>query len=863
MRNLLPFLPRPAHYAGIEEGVILKNPASASLRIALCFPDAYEIGMSYLGHKILYDIINRHPGWLAERAMAPEPAAAAILREKATSLATLETGTPLRKMDVLGFSITHELCYTDVLHMLDLAGIPLRHENRPEDLKACPLIIAGGGAMLAAEPLAPFLDLALLGDGEELLPEVLEAFESARARNLARSGFLLEAARIPGVYVPSLFKKGPGGTLESIVPGYRPARRIVANLDATPYPIRQVVPVGAIHNRLALEIARGCGRGCRFCQAGIVYRPVRERQPETISKMLDESLRKTGFEEVSFLSLSTGDFSALSTIWSDACQRCEKEQVQLSLPSLRVGSVTGEIMEKMASLRRLGCTLAPEAGSQRLRDVINKGISEEELIRHCRLLLENGWRQVKFYFMIGLPTETDEDLEAIVRLCRKARDAGGPGAPRLKITASISSFVPKPFTPFQWESQIGLEEMKRRIDFCKSLFKPEKMLTLRWHEPASSHLEGILSRAGREMANVIEKAYRKGAIFTAWEEHFNITPWLEALAEEGIDSDVLSGARNPASALPWDHLEAGVSKAFLLREREKSRQGRITPDCRYGACGQCGACDTKAGPSLLPGSDGTAHHTRLVFRSRDQKGQSDAKRPIPTIQPRPQLKGNLAIRQAHFRIWHAKLDNFALLSQLELMAVIFRALRRARLPVSFSQGFHPLPLISFGRALPVGVQSEVEWFSLTLHRNMAPSRLKTGLNLMLPPDLGVSQVEIVEKSDKTAQAISETFRLEFNTPEQTAQACEHFAKFQDLKTACIMRRSKKGEKILNVRPLLLSWHQAGEDKIIFGADWTEGYLSPLALAETILGQDASGPAPKLVKIRQTFANGKEYELSGF
>ena len=469
MRELLPLLQGPARYAGMEDGICVKE--SPTLRIALAFPDKYEVGMSYLGHKILYGIVNEREGWQAERVFAPDVDAAALLRKRGLPLCTLESDTPLGRVQAVGFAVTNELSFTNVLYMLDMGQIPLRQKDRPQDLASCPVIVIGGGAALGAEALAPFADLMCLGDGEESLPEVLEVLEKCLGEGLGRDEFLQRAARLPGIYVPSFFMEGKNGLEPRFAWHARPGRRVVEDLDKVPYPTRQVVPVGAVHERLALEIARGCSRGCRFCHAGMVYRPVRERSVDNLARILDECLDRTGFEETSFLSLSTGDFSALGALYEKTLDRCAREQISLSLPSLRVGSVDNEIMASMARLRRTGCTIAPEAGSQRLRDVINKGVNEEELIRHVQGLLAYGWRNVKLYFMIGLPTETDEDLAAIVDLCRKVREAGGPGAPKMAVTAALSPFVPKPFTPFQWEGQIGVDEMQRRINYVRTLAK--------------------------------------------------------------------------------------------------------------------------------------------------------------------------------------------------------------------------------------------------------------------------------------------------------------------------------------------------------------------------------------------------------
>ena len=867
MQKLLPLLPRPSRYAGIEEGACRKDPATVSLRVALAFPDTYEVGMSYLGQKILYGIVNARPHWGAERVMAPERESGDLLRRHQAPLATLESGLPLGKADCVSFSVTNELCYTNVLYMLDLAGIPLRHAERPDDLAACPLIFAGGGALLSAEPLAPFLDFFVLGDGEESLVDVLELLEKAKANGWGRARYLEEARHIPGIYVPSFFTLGADGSLQARFADHaRPARRIVADLNSAPYPVEQVVPIGAVHNRLSLEIARGCTRGCRFCHAGMVYRPVRERSLDTITHLLDDCLKRTGYDEISFLSLSTGDFSALKTLSNQVLDRCAHEQVSLSLPSLRVGSIDDDIMRRMADIRRTGCTLAPEAGSQRLRDVINKGVSEEQLLLHVQKLLEYGWQQVKLYFMIGLPTETDDDLLAIADLCRKVRDAAGRGNPRIQVTAALSPFVPKPFTPFQWVEQIGMAEIERRVRLVRDAFKGQKFLKLRWHEPAMSHLEGILSRAGRELAPVVEAAYRKGAIFCSWVESFSLEPWYEALEENDLRASDFIAARDMDAPLPWDHLEAGISPDFLRREWERARAEKITEDCRYGACRACGACDTRALPSRLPHAsaptdDGPLHRNRLIFAQRDQSAHEPHRDAEGRIICRerdkkpPQIAPELTVKAAQFRIWHSKTGGCAYLSQLELQALLERALRRARLPMSFSQGFHPLPLMSFGRALPVGVESRAEWFALTLREPLTATEVAERLRGVLPPGMEILHVESVDKSRRTEQAVREVFRLHADGLSGEALAGA-FARFAAESEHPLTRETKKGPRTTDIRPLLVQWTQAG-DAVTFTLDWASMYLSPAVFCLAVLAPlgeaDDLRPVLHLCKTEQQFA----------
>lgn len=888
MRSLLPLLPKPSHYTGIEDNAVHKDPAAVTLRVALAFPDAYDVGMSYLGQKILYGIVNSHPRWWAERVMAPEPAAGALLRAHHVPLATLESDTPLKDMHCLCFSITHELCYTNVLYMLDLAGLPLRAADRPPELAACPLVLAGGGALLSAEPLTPFVDMMVLGDGEESLPDILHLLEQALAQGWTRQRVLEAAVGIAGVYVPSFFAEphaadgSPSFPLRPLREDHRrPARRIVADLNQAVYPARQVVPVGAVHNRLSLEIARGCTRGCRFCHAGMVYRPARERSLENLTQLLDACLGETGFDEISFLSLSTGDFSALKTLCCTVLDRCVREQISLSLPSLRVGSLDDAILQRMAELRRTGCTLAPEAGSQRLRDVINKGITEEDLLRHAQQLLAHGWRLVKLYFMIGLPTESDDDLQAIAHLCAKVRDAAGRGGPRLNVTAALSPFVPKPFTPFQWAPQISMEEMQRRVDVVRQACKGQKCLQVRWHEPAMSYLEGILSRADRRLADVVELAYRKGAIFASWMEHFSLAPWLEALEACHLDAQHYTGPREPGLPLPWSHLEAGVSEAFLLQERRRALEGTLTADCRYAVCRHCGACDTPAGPSRLPHASPALpedaalgqHRNRLVFPQRDQEASSatpDAEARRHPAQP-PKIHTALTVKAVQYRVWHTKTGCSAYLSQLELQATLERALRRAGMPLAFSQGFHPMPLLSFGRALPVGVESRAEWFALTLHRVVDAATVQKRLKPCLPNGLEVLCLERVDKAHRTEQALAEIFSLHLDPPLATqedgdASALQHcFADFAQQERVPFTRESKKGARTEDIRPVLLRWQvqkSCGKNTppaVTFVADWSMLYLSPLAFCLAVLAPlgnaDTLRQRLHLCKMAQIFADG--------
>ncbi len=900
-------MPKPSRYAGCEEGAVFKDARNVKVRLGLAFPDLYEVGMSYLGQKILYSIVNEREDWWAERVFAPCREAGRVLKERGRPLCTLESDTPLADLDLVGFSVTHELCYTNILYMLDLAGIPFRASDREKGAgsgRRWPLIVAGGGCALSAEPIAPFMDLMLLGEGEESLPELAALIERGKREGWDRRELVLAASGISGVYVPEFFDpptrsaSGAAGT-SGLCPGdadaggaagaARVIRRVTNDLDSLPYPEKQPIPFGAVHNRLALEIARGCTRGCRFCHAGIIYRPVRERSVDNLQKLLNDCLSGTGFDDVSFLSLSTGDFSALKGLFMSTVDRCAREQVSVSLPSLRVGSIDDSIMERMAGIRRTGATLAPEAGSQRLRDIINKGITEEEFILHIQKLFEYGWRQVKLYFMIGLPGETEEDLSAIVDLCRKARDAAGPGIKSLQITAAVSPFVPKPHTPFQWAPQISMAETRRRVGLLLDAVRKEKRITLRWHDPEMTTLEGIFSRGDRRLADVLEKAYAKGAVFASWADGFKLAPWLEAMSECGLAVDEFTGEIPVDAPLPWDHLETGISRAHLLREMEKARRGALTPDCRYSACQGCGVCDTQAGPSGLkpmaycqdgPRAEscaesgagaadaGYVYENRLNLPERDQQanrpnidqygrvitkdwaeGKTGGKAAPPAI------AAQLVHKAAHLLVRYARRDRAVYLSQLEIQAVFERAMRRAGLPLSFSQGYHPLPLLSFGRALPVGVGSECEWFTVMLREERDPDAVLEAMNKGLPRGLEIVGVESVPVKDKIRDLAEEAFVIRpLSGAASPAASTAFFAAWERigaLESLPWERETKKGLRMIEARPYFKKIDADG-GQVGLVLDWSAGYVSPLALcrqAMSAVGLDVCLTEFVLVKVK--------------
>ena len=596
LEAILPKVQKPARYTGGEFGEILKSREETEVRFALCFPDTYEIGMSNLGLRILYGVLNRMQGVWCERVFEPWADMAAAMRVNGVPLCALESGDPVGDFDLIGFSVGYEMSYTGILNMLALAGIPLRSAER-EGLR--PIVFAGGACMFNPEPLADFIDLAVIGEGEELDAELTELYRQAKRGGWTKARFLSAAARIEGVYVPSLYdvRWTEDGRISEIRPrDVAPARvrkRIIEDLDAADFPVHTIVPsTEIVHDRTMLELFRGCIRGCRFCQAGYVYRPVRAKRAETLIKQGVESLRWSGYEEISLTSLSTSDYRELGPLCDGLLDWCEPRSVSLSLPSLRADNFSLELMQRVQKVRRSGLTFAPEAGSQRLRDVINKNVTEEDLLNACRTAFSGGWSAVKLYFMIGLPTETDEDVLAIADLAYKVFRVWRESTPNrsrgVRITVSTACFIPKPMTPFQWFPQDSREELIRKQKLLKEAMK-SKAISYSWHEPDVSYIEAALAVGDRRLGRVLENVFEAAGGLQAWEEYFDYGAWLEAFRKAGLDPDFyVRRERGEEETLPWDVIDDGVTKEHLLREKHLSQEGRVSPDCRRQCLG-CGA----------------------------------------------------------------------------------------------------------------------------------------------------------------------------------------------------------------------------------------------------------------------------------
>ena len=591
---ILPQAEKPARYTGGEFGSIVKD--NPFIRFCLCFPDNYEIGMSHLGSRILYNIINKRDDASCERCFAPWVDMEKLMRKHSVPTYTLETKTPLSECDIVAFSLLYELCYTNILTILDLAGIPFYAKDRDDSY---PLVICGGPCTCNPEPIAPFFDVVMFGDGEEMVPEFLDLFHRAKAEGMKKRDFLMLAKDIEGVYIPSFYEPSYSGQdfialtkTEPTAPD-RISRRIVKDLDKAEYIGKPIVPhIQIVHDRVPLELFRGCTRGCRFCQAGFIYRPIRERRRETLMNMARELIACTGYDEISLFSLSSGDYSEIHEIVPQLIDEFRDKRVSLSLPSLRIDSFLKDSLEKISSVRKSGLTFAPEAGTQRLRDVINKGVTEADLLESVHEAFESGWSGVKLYFMIGLPTETDEDILGIADLAAKVRgeyykipkDKRKPG---LRITVSASSFVPKPHTPFQFCAQDTIEEIRRKQLLLRDALRQVKGVDFSYHESLVSTLESVFAKGDRRMADVMVYAYRQGARFDAWDEFFLPEVWQAGFDECGLDRAYIAHRQRPTDEpLPWRHMDAVVTDQYLVREYEKAMRAEVTHDCR----GNCNGC---------------------------------------------------------------------------------------------------------------------------------------------------------------------------------------------------------------------------------------------------------------------------------
>lgn len=706
LKEVLSRVSKPVRYLGHEINSIRKDPSGARLKFCLAFPDAYEVGMSHLGIQILYHILNGKKGVACERAFAPWVDMEKILREKNISLSSLESSIPLKQFDILGFSLQYELCFTNVLNMLNLSNIPFFSKDRDDQF---PLVIAGGPSTFNPSPVADFFDAMVIGDGEEVVLEICDQVLQWKETKGRKEDLLKSLSKLEGVYVPGLY-----------IDGQKIHKRIVSDLDQAPFPTCPIVPyMKVVHDRLNVEIARGCKWGCRFCEAGFIHRPYRERSSKVIEEILNASLKQTGYEEISLLSLSAGDYSSIGPLLSSLMNRFESKRVAVSFPSLRIESVVGQLAEEVRRVRKTGFTIAPEAGTERLRRVINKEMDETILFQGLADLFSKGWKNIKLYFMMGLPTEKEEDLKAIIDLSRKIASFGEKQRIHPNINVSISTFVPKPHTPFQWESQIPLEEMKEKLHFLRDGLK-KNHIRFKWQDPHLSFLEGIFSMGDRNLSRVLVEAHQLGCRFDGWSDQFHFTLWREAFEKAGLEIGLHIRKKGFEDPLPWSFIDTGIEPTFLWKEYQRGLKEEISPPCMEEDCFRCGICN---GKNIKVRE---SHPNEIGALEGIGKGGIRKKG----------IKKKVRMR---FR----KVGEIRFLSHLELAHLFYRASKRADLPLCFSEGFHPMPRIIFATALPVGVESLTEIVDVELEGRITPVEVMEKLNQVLPQGIEIIEAEEV------------------------------------------------------------------------------------------------------------------------
>lgn len=822
-REILPRVEKPSRYLGTEWNSVHKRAGDVDLRMCLVFPDLYELGLGNLGLHVLYAILNKLDYVWCERAYAPAPDLEAALRSRGLPLFMHESKDPLRAADLIGFTLQSELTYTTILNVIDLAGLPVRAADRGED---APLLFAGGPTVFNPEPLAPFFDFFVIGEGEEIVVELAEAMRALR--RAPRRERLEAAAALPGVYAPALY---PTEVLAdgSIVPaagGPKIVKRVVSSLDSAVFPTDYIVPyTSLVHDGVGLEVLRGCTQGCRFCEAGMVTRPVRERSLATVDRLMGQTLENTGLEHVTLVSLSTCDYSRPHTLVKQAAARAHAENVSVALPSLRLDSFAVEMADMISDVRRSGLTFAPEAATPRLRAVINKFIPDEELINVAAEAFRRGWTHVKTYFMIGLPTERDEDVEAIADLCIRTLQAAKRVSRRAAIRTGVSTFVPKPCTPFQWAAQIDIEETRRRQGLLMEQFRRHPAIKFGRHAPEASFIEGLLSRSDRRAADLIEAAWRSGARLETWDEHLDITHWRRAIEETGFDWRHALRERDPGERLPWDHIDTLVSRDWLEAEWARAKELRYAQDCRAGKCHACGVIQHER--ALC------AHMLNNQKAGLAEEAAAPAGACVPPAPQEPAAEPE-PVQRIRFRI--GRRGSLRLLSHLEFKDTWVRALRRAQAPLAYSQGFHKQPRVTFSTASPVGEESEGDYMDVVLRAQVDPADLLGRLRAALPGELLALEAAELPVRGPSLMSLVRGFTYRISVPGDVNEVAQRIAELLARDRLPVARRTKTDKRRggtetteVDIRGLIESLSaaagEAGEVAITFVTASPEGRLA--------------------------------------